>query len=77
MDYRHGLHTIFSIHIHIVWITKYCKKVLKNKIATFVRDVIHDKCNRIKIDFINGYVSKDYVYLLIFIPVQVTISRLI
>ena len=27
-DYRHGSHTTFSIHLHIVWITKYRHKVV-------------------------------------------------
>ena len=32
-DYRHGSHTTFSIHLHIVWITKYRHKVLRGEVA--------------------------------------------
>ena len=36
-DYRHGSHTTFSIHLHIVWITKYRHKVFRGEVAERVR----------------------------------------
>lgn len=77
MDYRHGSHTKFAIHIHVVWITKYRKQVLRGEIATFVRDSIREECSKMKVDIIKGYVSKDHVHLLLSIPPQQTISRLV
>lgn len=32
-DYRHGSHMTFSIHLHMVWITKYRHKVLRGEVA--------------------------------------------
>ena len=76
-DYRHGSHTSFSIHLHIVWVTKYRKKVLKGEIATFVRDIIRKECNKLQIDILKGNISKDHVHIMVSIPPQQSISRLI
>ncbi len=70
MGYRHGSHTKFSIHIHVVWITKYRKKVLKGEVATFIRDSIGEECSKMKVDILKGYVSKDHVHLLLSIRPQ-------
>lgn len=77
MDYRHGSHTKFAIHLHLVWVTKYRKQVLKGEIAWFVREVIREECRRLKVDILKGYVSTDHVHLFVSIPPQVTISRLV
>jgi len=76
-DYRHGSHTAFSIHLHIVWITKYRKKVLKKEIAVFVRDIIRKECNKSQVDILKGHISKDHVHILVSIPPQQSISRLV
>ena len=54
MDYRHGSPTKFSIHIHVEWITKYRKKVLKGELANFIRDVIREECSKMKVDILKG-----------------------
>ena len=41
-DYRHGSHTTFSIHLHIVWITKYRHKVLRGEVAERVAIMVAD-----------------------------------
>ena len=38
-DYRHGSHSVFSIDLHLVWITKYCKSVLFGYIAHKTREL--------------------------------------
>ena len=75
--YRHGSHTVFSIHLHLVWITKYRKKVLEGAVAFRVRDMIREICQRENVDIIKGHVSKDHIHLFVSIPPQVTISRLV
>jgi putative transposase len=32
-EYRHGSHSVFAIHLHLVWITKYRKPVLVGDVA--------------------------------------------
>jgi len=76
-EYRHGAHTVFAIHVHVVWITKYRKPVLKEGIALRVREMIRQMCQKERVEIIKGYVSKDHIHLLLSIPPQVTISRLV
>ncbi len=77
MTYRHGSHTVFTIHLHLVWITKYRKKVLVDSVALRLRDMIREICQAEEVDIIKGHVSKDHVHLFVSIPPQVTISRLV
>ena len=76
-DYRHGSHTKFMIHLHLVWITKYRKKVLRGAVAYRVRDIIREICAREDVDIIKGHVSQDHVHVFVSIPPHVTISRLV
>ena len=76
-DSRHGSHTVFSIHLHVVWITKYRHKVLRGAIAERVRDVVREECRRQSVDILQGHVSADHVHVMLSIPPQVTISRLV
>ena len=76
-EYRHGSHTKFMIHLHLVWITKYRKPVLQDAVAYRVRDILREVCTREDVDIIKGHVSTDHVHLFVSIPPQVTISRLV
>ena len=76
-DYRRGAQTVFEIHLHLVWITKYRRPALTGEVATRVRDLIRDICAQHEVKIMKGHVSKDHVHLLVSIPPQVTISRLL
>jgi putative transposase len=76
-EYRRGAHTVYEIHLHWVWTTKYRKAVLAGEAATRVRDLIREICGDHDIKIMKGHVSKDHVHLLVSIPPQVTISRMV
>ncbi|MFQ5642045.1 MAG: IS200/IS605 family transposase [bacterium] len=73
----HGAHTVFQIHLHLVWITKYRKSILVGDVARRVRDLIREICRGEDVDILKGHVSKDHVHLFVSIPPRVTISRLV
>ena len=77
MGYRHGAHTVFEIHLHLVWTTKYRKPVMGGEVGLRVREVIRQVCRAEEVDILKGHVSKDHVHLFVSIPPQVTISRLV
>nr|VFK07493.1 MAG: putative transposase [Candidatus Kentron sp. H] len=64
-EYRHGSHAMYSIHLHIVWVTKYGKKVLKGEIANRVREIVREECRKKNVD------------IMVSIPPHVAISRLV
>jgi putative transposase len=75
-EYRRGAHTVYEIHLHVVWTTKYRKAVLVGEAATRVRDLIRELCGTLDVKIMKGHVSKDHVHLLVSIPPQVAVSKL-
>ena len=76
-EYRHGAHSVFEIHLHLVWTTKYRKAVLVGPVGIRLRELIREICGAEDVQILKGHVSKDHVHLLVSIPPQVTISRLV
>lgn len=77
MGYRHGAHTVFEIHLHLVWVTKYRKPILAGEVGVRVRDLIRQICRGEDVEILKGHVSRDHVHLFVSVPPQVTISRLV
>ena len=76
-EYQRGAHTVFEIHLHLAWITKYRRPALTGEVALRVRDLIRDICAQHKVKILKGHVSRDHVHLFVSILPQVTISRLL
>jgi putative transposase len=75
--YRRGAHTVFEIHLHLVWVTKYRRALLAGGVGTRVRELIREICAQEDVIIITGHVAKDHVHLFVSIPPQVPISRLV
>ena len=76
-EYRHGAHSVFEIHLHLVWTTKYRKRILAGEVGLRVRELTREVCRQHEVTILRGHVSSDHVHLLVSIPPQVTISRLV
>ena len=74
--YRKGSHTRYDLKIHIVWVTKYRKPVLRGMIATRVREIIREICLANEIQIIKGHVSSDHIHLLISYPPRISVSKI-
>lgn len=77
MEYRHGAHTVFAIHLHIVWVTKYRKPVLAGEVGVRVRELVRQICRDQDVEILKGHVAKDHVHVFVSVPPQVTVSRLV
>ena len=62
-NYRKTSHAVYDIKYHLVWSTKYRKKVLYGQVAERLRDFIREICKSNEIDIIKGSISKDHVHL--------------
>ena len=51
---RHGPHTSFCIHVHLVWVTKYRKPALAGAVGVRVRDLIRETCGVLDVHIIRG-----------------------
>ena len=76
MSYRKGSHSLFDIKLHVVWITKYRKPVLRGTIGSQTRDIIRRVCESLEVDILAGNVRLDHVHVLLSIPPQLSVSKL-
>src|SRR5438093_5453207 len=76
-DYRHGSHTTFSIHLHIVWMTKYRHKVLRGEVAERGRALVREECQKARVDILQGHIAPDHVHGMLAMPPPGTISRVV
>lgn len=76
-EYRHGAHTVYEIHLHLVWITKYRRPVLGGDVGLRARDLIREICGQHDVQILKGHIAKDHLHLFLSLPPQVTISRLV
>lgn len=77
LKYWHGSHTKHRILIHLVFIPKYRKRILRGKIANRVRDLFCTACkvNNWWIDEIK--VLSDHVHFIIQIQSNISVSKVV
>jgi putative transposase len=75
--YRRGRTVVCSLHVHLVFITKYRRGVLSGRAFEVVRDCMKSVCREcgVVLKEING--EDDHVHLLVEYPPTVTLSRLV
>jgi putative transposase len=73
--YRRAAHTVYELHYHFVFTTKYRKPVLRGDIAREVRDLIRQSCRSNDIEILAGHVRPDHVHLLLSVPPHLAPSR--
>src|SRR5665213_2044618 len=76
-QYRHTSHTTYDNKYHIVWITKYRKKILIDDIGLRLRDILRQICSTEKVDILKGAIGHDHVNLLLAIPPYIAVSRIV
>ena len=76
-EYRKSSHTLFSIQLHLCWITKYRYKVLRGEIALRLRELIRRICVEEHVEIRSGVLSQDHVHLLVSIDPSISVSTLV
>ena len=74
-EYRRAAHTVYALHYHFVFITKYRKPVLRGEIGNEVRDLIREICQSNDIEILEGHVRPEHVHLLLSVPPHLAPSR--
>lgn len=75
-EYRKGSHTVFSLQVHVAWITKYRYKVLHGEIAERTRELIRRICSEEGVEVVKGVVSADHIHMLLNIDPSISVSTL-
>jgi len=76
-NYRKTTHTTYDCKYHLVWLTKYRKKVMTGIIAERAREIIRGVCKENEVEIIKGHISKDHVHLFVSVPPHLSISKLV
>jgi putative transposase len=65
------------MHFHIMWVTKYRKKILVGDVAVQLREMVRAICAKESVEIIRGAVSSDHVHLFVSTSPKTTISKLV
>lgn len=74
---RTGRHCIFTLHCHLVFVTKFRSQVFTNEMLVDMKSVFENVCQKFGAELkeFNGEV--DHVHLLVDYPPKLSISRLV
>ena len=76
-EIRHGRHCVFNMHIHLVFVTKYRRRVFTKIILDDMRSVFANICQDFEAELVEFDGEQDHVHLLINYPPKVAISKLV
>ncbi|PIS01484.1 MAG: IS200/IS605 family transposase [Chlamydiae bacterium CG10_big_fil_rev_8_21_14_0_10_35_9] len=75
---RTGRNCVFNLHIHLVFVTKYRRKVFNKTILHDLKKIFSDVCNDFESELIEFDGETDHVHLLVnYPPKKVAISKLV
>jgi putative transposase len=57
-EYRKDSHTVYDLKYHIVWITKYGKKVMRDEIGIRLRELMGQTCEALEVQIVKGIVRQ-------------------
>ena len=75
--YRLGAHTKTDLKVHLVWIPKYRKRVLRGEVAVRTRDLLRQIAMEHEIEIITGKVSADHIHMFISYKPTQNISKIV
>ena len=76
-QFRRGRNCVFLLHVHLVFVTKYRRKVFTKQVLQDLKTVFASVCSDFEAELVEMEGEKDYVHLLINYPSKVAISRLV
>ena len=76
-DFRTGRHCVFALHVHLVFVTKYRRKVLTEAAHETLRDLFARICQEFEARLVEANGEDDHVHLLVEYPPKVALSKLV
>lgn len=74
-EIRTGKHCVFNMHVHLVFVTKYRKKVFSKKYLKAMEITFHNLCYDFESNLIEFDGEHDHVHLLVHYPPKLSISK--
>ena len=76
-DIRTGRHCVFSMHVHLVFVTKYRSRVFDNAAIDRLRELFSKICTDFDAELKEMDGEVDHVHLLVNYPPKVAVSALV
>jgi len=76
-EFRTGRHCVFQLHAHLVFVTKYRKKVFTKSILERMKKTFESVCNDFETTLKEMEGENDHVHLLVEYPPKISLSKLV
>ena len=76
-DIRTGRHCVFNLHVHLVFVAKYRRKILRLQHFERLKIIFSDVCEKFEAELIETNGEDDHVHLLVHYPPKVSLSKLV
>ena len=76
-DFRTGRHCVFALHVHLVFVTKYRRKVLSEAAHETLRALFARICQDFEARLVEANGEDDHVHLLVEYLPKVALSKLV
>jgi putative transposase len=76
-EIRTGRHCVSNLHVHLVFVTKYRRRIFTKQILDEMKEVLKTVCADFEAELVEFDGEKDYVHLLVNYPPKVQISKLV
>lgn len=77
MTYKTNHNIVFSCKYHVVWCSKYRRKVLVDSVAARLKELIEQECESIDAEIMELEIMPDHVHLLVEVDPQFGIHKAI
>ncbi|MEU9403613.1 IS200/IS605 family transposase [Streptomyces sp. NPDC048242] len=74
---RTGRHCIFRMHVHLVFVTKYRRKVFADRHLTRCEEIMRAVCEDFEAELVEFNGENNHVHLLVNFPPKVAVSKLV
>jgi putative transposase len=76
-EIRTGRHCVFAIHAHLVFVTKYRKRVFTSESLDILKEVMQKVCDDFGVELTAFEGEDNHVHVLVNYPPQIQLSKLV
>ena len=76
-EIRTGRHCVFAIHAHLVFVTKYRKRVFTSEALDILKVVMQKVCDDFRVELAAFEGEDNHVHVLVNYPPQIQLSKLV
>ena len=76
-EIRTGRHCVFAIHAHLVFVTKYRKRVFTSESLDILKEVMQKVCDDFRVELAAFEGEDNHVHVLVNYPPQIQLSKLV